>query len=121
MPHKDGIDIGALCQIDLNPLFAGSEFDPRPFVAGLVAIGDKFSVPVTGLLSLDVTFLPLARLTVPAGIMKSGRLPFIGGSRFGTLSGTGVPTKRGRGSWVFQRDLVLRQCGTGNKDECDHK
>src|SRR5947209_8941348 len=37
--------------------------------------------------------------------MKSGRLPFVGGSRLGTLRGTGVPTKRGRGSWVFKGTL----------------
>src|SRR3569833_3730445 len=62
-------------------------------------------VPVTGLSSLAVTFLPFARLTVPAGTMKSARLPFRGGARFGTLSGTGVPTKRGRGSWVLSGTL----------------
>src|ERR1035437_650173 len=61
----------------------------------------RSKVPTIGLLSLAVTFLPLARLMVPAGTKKSGRLPFIGGSRFGTFRGTGVPTKRGRGSCVF--------------------
>src|SRR6201998_3143682 len=65
----------------------------------------RSKVPVTGLLSLDVTLFPLARLTVPAGTMKSGRLPFVGGSRLGTLSGTGVPTNRGRGSCVFSGTL----------------
>src|SRR5580698_7616944 len=60
------------------------------------------NVPTFGLLSLAVTFLFLARLMVPAGTMKSGRLPFIGGSRFGTLRGTGVPTNNGGGSWVFR-------------------
>src|ERR1700739_2470083 len=65
----------------------------------------RSSVPTTGLLSLDVTFFALARLTVPTGTMKSGRLPFVGGSRLGTLSGTGVPTNRGRGSWVLSGTL----------------
>src|SRR5580704_15279526 len=65
----------------------------------------RSKVPTTGLSSLDVTFFPFARLRVPAGTMKSGRLPFVGGSRVGTLSGTGVPTNRGRGSWVFSGTL----------------
>ena len=98
MPDENGVDIGFLRQVDLDPLLAGPEFHPGSFVAGLVAIGDQIQRSVMGLLSLAVTFLPLARLTVPAGTMKSGRLPFGGGSRFGTLSGTGVPTKRGRGN-----------------------
>src|ERR1035438_6439971 len=62
-------------------------------------------VPTMGLLSLALTFLFLARFTVPAGTRKSGRLPFVGGSRLGTFRGTGVPTKRGRGSWVFKGTL----------------
>src|ERR1700677_3360061 len=60
------------------------------------------SVPISGLLSLDVTFLFFARLIVPAGTKKSGRLPLVGGSRFGTLRGTGVPTNNGGGNCVFK-------------------
>src|ERR1035437_1823097 len=63
------------------------------------------SVPTMGLLSLAVTFLFLARFAVPAGTRKSGRLPFVGGSRLVTFRGTGVPTKRGRGNWVFKGTL----------------
>src|SRR5580698_5151128 len=63
------------------------------------------NVPTFGLLSLAVTFLFLARLTVPVGTIKSGRLPFMGGSRLGTFRGTGVPTKSGRGSCVFKGTL----------------
>src|SRR6516164_2462433 len=76
----------------------------------------KSSVPTTGLLSLDVTFFPLARLTVPMGTIKSGRLPFIGGSRLGTLSGTGVPTKRGRGNWVFRGTLSCARAAEGTSN-----
>src|ERR1039457_7516536 len=63
------------------------------------------SVPTIGLLSLAVTFLFFARLTVPTGTRKSGRLAFVGRSRLVTLRGTGVPTKRGGGSLVFQRNF----------------
>src|SRR5579863_1699046 len=73
----------------------------------------RSSVPTTGLLSLAVTFLPLARFTVPAGTMKSGRLPFIGGSRLGTLSGTGVPTNSGRGSSVFSGTFSCARAAEG--------
>src|ERR1035437_9168694 len=63
------------------------------------------SVPTMGLLSLAVTFLSLARFLEPAGTRKSGRLPLAGCSRLGTLRGTGVPTKRGRGNCVFKTTL----------------
>src|ERR1019366_1003848 len=63
------------------------------------------SVPTIGLLSLAVTFLFFARLTVPTGTRKSGRLAFVGRSRLVTLRGTGVPTKRGGGSLVFKGTL----------------
>src|SRR5450432_947232 len=65
----------------------------------------KSSVPMTGSLSLAVTFLPFARFSVPAGTRKSGRLPFCAGSRFGTLIGTGVPTNSGLGRSVFSGTL----------------
>jgi len=38
---------------------------------------------------------------VPEGTRKSGRLPFVGGSRLGTCSGAGVPTNNGGGNCVF--------------------
>src|ERR1035441_10523807 len=65
----------------------------------------RSSVPTTGSLSLAVTFLPFAKLTVPAGTRKSGRPPASLGSRFGTLIGTGVPTKSGLGNSVFSGTL----------------
>src|ERR1019366_10000036 len=63
------------------------------------------SVPTIGLLSLAVTFLFFARLTVPTGTRKSGRLALVGRSRLVTLRGTGVPTKSGGGSLVFKGTL----------------
>ena len=71
------------------------------------------NVPVTGLLSLDVTFLRRARLIVPAGTMKSGRFPRSGGSRFGTAIGTGVPTNNGGGSFVLSGTSV---CASAPED-----
>src|ERR1035437_3942499 len=64
----------------------------------------RLSVPMAGLLSLAVTFLPLARFTVPMGTKKSGRLPVRLGSRFGTVKlkfGIGVPSNSGLGKSVF--------------------
>src|SRR4029078_1866982 len=72
-------------------------------------------VPVTGFSSLAVTFLPFDRLTVPAGTMKSARLPFSGGSRLGTFSATGVPTKRGLGSWVFRGTLSCARAAVARR------
>src|SRR5882757_1664484 len=80
------------------------------------------SVPTLGLLSLAVTFLFFARLMVPAGTMKSGRLPLVAGSRLGTLRGAGVPTKSGAGNWVLRTTwscanaaVVTRSTGTTGK------
>src|SRR5215469_4373828 len=81
----------------------------------------RSSVPTTGLLSLAVTFLPLDRFTVPAGTRKSGRLPFIGGSRLGTLRGTGVPTKRGLGSWVFRGTLSCASAAHATRNAAETK
>src|ERR1700729_957610 len=85
--------------------FPGPSSTHEPSSPALSPSVTRSSVPTTGLSSLAVTFFPLARLTVPAGTMKSGRLPFSGGSRLGTLRGTGVPTNSGRGSWVFSGTL----------------
>src|SRR5450631_3312794 len=48
-------------------------------------------------MSLLVTFLLSARLATPFGTRKSGRRPARGASRFGSLTGTGVPTNMGFG------------------------
>src|SRR5580704_3810777 len=80
----------------------GPSSTQEPSLPSLSPSSIMSSVPTLGLLSLDVTFLPLARFIVPAGTIKSGRLPFVGGSRLGTWRGAGVPTNRGGGSWVFK-------------------
>src|ERR1039457_2509742 len=57
------------------------------------------SVPTIGLLSLAVTFLFFARLTVPTGTRKSGRLAFVGRSRLVTLRGRAFPQREAGAAW----------------------
>jgi hypothetical protein len=40
VPVDDGVDARVFAQVDLHPLLAGPEFEPRTFVTGLIAIGD---------------------------------------------------------------------------------
>src|SRR5471032_205870 len=64
----------------------------------------KSSVPTMVLVSLAVTFLPLARFTVPAGTVKTGHV-FNFGSRFGTSDFTSVPMTCGLGKSVTNGTL----------------
>ena len=74
---------------------------------------------MTGSLSLAVTFLPLARLTVPAGTMKSGRLPFMRRFQVRHLDRHRRADKQRLGQFGFQRHLVLRQRSGGGEQNGD--
>src|SRR5437879_289076 len=72
----------------------------------------KESSPITGSESLLVTGLPFESSLVPAGTMKSGRLPVGAGSRFGSEIGRGVPTKSGFGSSSLSGTLSSARAAT---------
>src|SRR4051812_28973456 len=63
------------------------------------------SSPITGSESLLVTVLPFESSTVPAGTMRSGRLPTWAGSRLGNEIGRGVPANSGFGRSSFSGTL----------------
>ena len=56
--------------------------------------------PMTGSLSLLVTFLPLATFVTPAGARKGSRGRPRGFCRLGTVRFCGVPSNIGFGSWM---------------------
>jgi hypothetical protein len=101
VPDGDGGDFGGCAEVDLDPLRGRPELDVGAVVPDLSPSLMNVSSPMTGRESLLVTVLPLERLTVPLGTMRSGRLPVRGFSRLGSAMGRGVPAKSGLGSSIW--------------------
>ena len=76
---------------------SSTKLPSAPFLSPSVTCS---SSPITGSMSLLVTFLPLATFVTPAGARKGSRGRPRGFCRLGTVRFCGVPSNIGFGSWM---------------------
>src|SRR5580698_8929605 len=114
MPQKDGIDVGTLCQVDLNPLFARAEFDPRAFVAGLVAIGYEVQRSDHRVVVARRNFLPLSEIERARGNHEVRALALHRRLKVGHIERNGRADEQRTRQLGLKRDFVLRQSRNGS-------
>jgi hypothetical protein len=111
VPDEDGVDIRSFARSICTHCLPGPSSTHEPSLPSLSPSTIMSSVPTSGLLSLAVTFLFLARLMVPAGTIKIGALAFRRGLKIGHVERHRRAHKQRRRQLGLQNHLVLRKRG----------
>ena len=115
MPDENGIDVCALRQVDLHPLFAWPEFDPRAFIAGLVAIGDQVQRSDHRIVVAGGNLLTLGKIDGASGNHEVGALALHRRLKVRHIERNGRADEQRTRQLSLQRNFVLRQSSSGNK------